>query len=76
MKGYPIGCMWWQDTVKAFGDCNYRPAIPYLIEALSTAGINIDKNASKALKKFLPGHAKTRKSHATMLQAGCPETRL
>jgi hypothetical protein len=61
MKAYPIGCIWWQDTVKAFGDCNYRPAIPYLIEALSCACLNIDDNAYQALKKFLPGTCENKK---------------
>jgi hypothetical protein len=68
MKAYPIGCMWWQDTVKAFGDCNYRPAIPYLIEALSTACINIDENAAKALKKLLPGTCENKKWPEAMQQ--------
>jgi len=60
-ESYPIGCMWWQDTVKAFGDCNYRPATPYLIEALSTACINIDDNAAEALKRFFPGVCEEKK---------------
>jgi hypothetical protein len=60
-KGYPIACMQWQETVKAFGDCKYRPAIPYLIEALSTACLNIDSNASEALKKLLPGTCEDKK---------------
>ncbi len=54
-KGYPIACMQWQYTVKTFGNCEYRPAIPYLIEALDTACLNIDDNAFEALKKLLPG---------------------
>jgi hypothetical protein len=68
MEAYPIGCIWWQDTVKAFGDCNHRPAIPYLIEALSTACINIDDNASKALKKLLPGTCESKKWPDAMQQ--------
>jgi hypothetical protein len=68
MKGYPIGCMWWQDTVKAFGDCNYRPAIPYLIEALGCACLNIDDNALRALKKFLPGTCENKKWPEQMMQ--------
>ncbi len=53
--GYPIGCMWWQDTVKQFGACGYRPAIPYLIEVLTTACLNIDGNALEGLRNLLPG---------------------
>lgn len=67
-ESYPIGCMWWQDTVKAFGDCNYRPAIPYLIEALSTACLNIDGNAEEALKKFFPGACENKKWPEAMQQ--------
>jgi hypothetical protein len=67
-EAYPIGCMRWQDTVKAFGDCNYRPATPYLIEALSTACINIDDNAEKALKKFFPGVCEDKKWPEAMQQ--------
>jgi len=54
-EAYPVGCILWQDTVKAFGDCNYRPAVPYLIDALDTACLNINDNALQALKKFFPG---------------------
>lgn len=61
MTAYPVGCIMWQDTVKAFGDCDYRPAIPYLIEALNTACVNIDDNAAAALEKFLPGECKNTK---------------
>jgi hypothetical protein len=68
MKAYPIGCMWWQDSVRAFGDCNYRAAIPYLIEALDTACVNIGDNASKALKKFLPGTCENKKWPQPMQQ--------
>lgn len=52
---YPVGCMWWQDTVAEFGTCRYRPAIPYLIEALTTACVGIDENALDGLNKLLPG---------------------
>lgn len=61
LKSYPIACLQWQDTVKAFGDCNYRPAIPYLVEALNTACMNIDANAYYALKKFFPGACENKK---------------
>lgn len=52
---YPVGCILWQDTVKEFGTCSYRPSIPYLIEALTTACVNIDDNAFEGLRKLLPG---------------------
>ena len=52
---YPVGCILWQNTVKQFGACGYRPAIPYLIEALTTACFNIDDNAFEGLRKLLPG---------------------
>jgi len=67
-EAYPIGCMWWQNTIKTFGDCNYRLATPYLIEALSTACINIDNNAAKALKKFYPGTCESKQWPEAMQQ--------
>lgn len=60
-ESYPVGCILWQDTVEAFGDCNYRPAVPYLIAALDTACMNINDNALQALKKFFPGACDSKK---------------
>lgn len=59
-ESYPVGCILWQDTVEAFGDCNYRPAVPYLIDALDTACMNINDNALQALKKFFLAPATAR----------------
>ncbi len=41
LNGYPIACLQWQYTVKTFGDCHYRPAIPDLIADLNAACMNI-----------------------------------
>jgi len=62
-QAYPVGCILWQDTVDEFGTCEYRPAIPYLIEALTTACLNINDNALKGLQKFFPNACRSASSY-------------
>jgi hypothetical protein len=52
--GYP-GCLQWSTTVKLFGQCRYRPAIPYLIDSIDAACMNIGIEAVESLKKMFPG---------------------
>lgn len=55
-ESYPIGCMWWSSTVKQFGKCGYRPAIPHLIDYTnSVACLNIADAAIESLQKLFPG---------------------
>jgi hypothetical protein len=52
-KGYP-GCLQWATTVKLFGQCNYRPAIPFLIGSINAACMNIGIAAVESLEKMYP----------------------
>ena len=55
-EGYPIGCMWWTSTIRTFGKCRYRPAIPHLIQSTNTvACLNISEAAYYSLLDFFPG---------------------
>jgi hypothetical protein len=61
--GYPIGCMWWTSTVRQFGKCQYRPAIPHLIEYTNTvACLNISEAAIESLEELYPGKCKDAKT--------------
>lgn len=54
------GCLQFQSTVEAFGKCNYRPAIPYLVDsALSDLCSNIVDSAARDLHEFFPDGPKT-----------------
>jgi len=53
-KGYP-GCLQWSKTVELFGECNYRPAVPYLINSIQAACMNIGIAAVEDLRKMYPG---------------------
>jgi hypothetical protein len=53
-KGYP-GCLQWGKTVELFGKCKYRPAIPYLIESVEAACMNIGIAAVEDLQTMYPG---------------------
>jgi hypothetical protein len=53
-KGYP-GCMQWATTVELFGKCKYKPSIPYLINSITAACMNIGIAAVTDLKNFYPG---------------------
>lgn len=51
---YPVGCMFWQDTLKDFGKCNYRPAIPNLARSLNSACLNNTQAAEDSLRHLMP----------------------
>jgi hypothetical protein len=51
---YPVGCMWWQDTLKDFGKCNYRPATAHLARSLDSACLNNTQAAEESLRRLLP----------------------
>jgi len=53
-KGYP-GCLQWGKTVELFGKCKYRPAIPYLINSIQAACMNIGIAAVEDLRKMYAG---------------------
>jgi len=53
-KGYP-GCMQWGTTVELFGKCKYRPAIPYVIDSINAACMNIGIAAVEDLRKMYRG---------------------
>jgi len=56
-KGRPEGCIVFTGTVRVFGKCQYRPAIPYLIEdSLDDACLNIVDDAERSLEKLYPDH--------------------
>ncbi len=55
-NSYPVACMYWTDTIRTFGRCKYRPAIPHLIQSINTvACLNIPDSAIKSLHDLLPG---------------------
>ncbi len=53
-KGEP-GCLQWAKTVELFGKCKYRPAIPYLINSIQAACMNIGVAAVDDLREIYPG---------------------
>ncbi len=56
-QGRPEGCIVFTGTVRAFGKCHYRPAIPYLIEnSMQDACLNIGDDAAYSLEKLYPDH--------------------
>ena len=56
---YPVACMYWTDTIRTFGKCKYRPAIPHLIQSINTvACLNISDSAVKSLHDLFPGKCK------------------
>lgn len=49
------GCVQFEATIRTFGRCKYRPAIPYLVDsALSDLCGNIAKAAANDLREFYP----------------------
>lgn len=56
-KGRPEGCIIFTGTVKVFGECHYRPAIPYLVAySLHDACLNIVDDGEESLEKLYPDH--------------------
>ena len=53
-KGVPA-CMQWATTVELFGKCQYKPAVPYLIDSLNAACLNIGGAADDSLRAIFPG---------------------
>ena len=51
---YPVGCMFWQNTLKDFGKCNYRPAISHLARSLNSACLNNTQAAEDSLRHLMP----------------------
>lgn len=55
--GRPEGCIVFTGTVKAFGKCQYRPAIPYMIEnSFHDACLNIVDDAEFSLERLYTDH--------------------
>lgn len=54
-KSRSQGCVQFEATIRTFGRCKYRPAIPYLVDsALSDLCGNIAQAAVKDLREFYP----------------------
>ena len=51
---YPVGCMFWQDTLRDFGKCGYRSSIPHLAVSLDSACVNNIQAAETSLRHLLP----------------------
>ena len=61
---YPVGCMWWTKTIRTFGKCRYRPAIPHLIQSTNlVACLNISDAVTESLLDFFPGKCRQAKSY-------------
>jgi len=58
----PMGCLYWAGTIKSFGRCNYRAAVPNLIRSLDAVCLNITGEAEQGLRKFFPGACQNMKS--------------
>lgn len=55
LKGRPERCMIWAPTIALFGKCNYRNAIPYIVEnSIEDACLNIDDAGVHDLRHFFP----------------------
>lgn len=52
-KGRPY-CLQWATTVELFGKCEYRPAVPMLINSLNYACMNVGAAADDSLHKLFP----------------------
>jgi hypothetical protein len=52
----PVACMFWQDTMRQFGKCRYKPAIPRLIQVArgGYACLDIPRAALDSLDVFFP----------------------
>ncbi len=58
-QGRPEGCIEFTGTVRAFGKCQYRQAIAYLVSnSLQDACLNIVDDAEYSLEKLYPSHPK------------------
>jgi hypothetical protein len=56
-KGRDLACIQFAGTVKVFGKCHYRPAIPYLVTySLKDACLNIVDDAGESLEALYPDH--------------------
>lgn len=54
-KGRVEGCMFYIGTISSFGKCQYRSAIPYLVEySINDACLNVVDEAENDLSKFYP----------------------
>ena len=51
---YPISSLQWAYTLKEFGIHKYEPAIPFLIDGLGAASLNVVDEAFHALRVFYP----------------------
>lgn len=51
---YPVGCMWWQDTLKDFGKCAFLPALKHLARSLNSACLSNTEAAQNSLKRLMP----------------------
>jgi hypothetical protein len=51
---YPVGCMFWQNMLRGFGKCSYRPSIPHLAVSLNSACLNNTQAAEDSLRHLLP----------------------
>ncbi len=49
------GCMQYETSMKLFGKCRYKPAVPYLVDdALNDMCLNITDSGEQSLKKLFP----------------------
>jgi hypothetical protein len=54
-KGRLAGCMWYIDITADFGKCNFRRAVPYIVDySIRDACLGIDDEGVKDLLRFFP----------------------
>ena len=61
---YPVACMDWVRTIRAFGKCKYRPAVAHLIRSTnSVACLGISDAAIESLQELFPGKCSGARSY-------------
>jgi hypothetical protein len=70
------GGMQYETSVKLFGKCRYRPAIPYLVEtAVYDMSLNVVDAADESLRALFPGTPKTFRSLDAMQNYYCARSK-
>ncbi len=71
-KGRLASCLFYPSITAAFGKCDYRPAIPYIVDySIRDACLNIDDEGVKDLQHFFPHSRKSFDSMEDMQKYYC-----
>jgi hypothetical protein len=53
-RAYPVSSVQLASAAKAFGDCDFKPAIPNLVDSVDAASMNLGWDAHLSLQKMYP----------------------